>query len=77
VLHLCQAWQSSAVHHWQRRDAAGQPRLTLKETESLDRAGIGADDLPTARPLSVSLKFPVGATGLVRLLELGLSVPGN
>jgi hypothetical protein len=69
VVKLCQAWQASANAHWRAREGRGLPRLTLDDERRLAAAGIDHDELPTGRSSDCAVGFPVGASGLVRLLE--------
>jgi hypothetical protein len=71
VLRLCQDWETSAVHHWDQRQARGLSRLTPEEETRLAAAGLTPDDLPSSRAGGVVLSYPLGASGLARLLEHG------
>ncbi len=76
VIRLCQAWQSSAVKHWESRAARGLPRLTQSDEARLDAAGISPDELPTTRSSDIVLPYPLGSAGLVRLL-IASSAPAD
>lgn len=73
VIKLVQCWEASAVTHWQQRAKQGLSRLSIDEEKRLGAAGIDPSDLPSALPPSLLssylVSYPLGSTGLARLLE--------
>lgn len=69
VIRLCQHWTAAATRHWEERANRGLPRLTPEEEARLTAAGLDLNELPTGHLSLPSVSYPLGAGGLVRLLE--------